>query len=85
MSTFVITSDFSILCAGCNHDGKLGLGDYEDRKEMTKMESNQRFVAISCGDYHTIGLDDQGNLYSCGDNSYGQLGLGDNTKRNGKN
>ena len=52
---------------------------------MERIEGDKIFVAISCGSLHTIVLDDQGNLYSFGYNRYGQLGLGDNSKRNEKN
>jgi alpha-tubulin suppressor-like RCC1 family protein len=38
-------------------------------------------IAISAGNYHSLGLDGYGNVYSFGDNYYGQLGHGNTTNR----
>ena len=38
--------------------------------------------AIGCGDYHSMVVTrDYAEVYTCGLNSYGQLGLGDTTNR----
>ena len=37
---------------------------------------------ISSGNWHTLFVSPEGNLYGTGQNSYGQLGLGDNNNRN---
>jgi alpha-tubulin suppressor-like RCC1 family protein len=41
-----------------------------------------KIVKIACGDNHTIFLANDGKVYSCGLNNYGQLGLGDITEMN---
>jgi alpha-tubulin suppressor-like RCC1 family protein len=38
-------------------------------------------ISIGCGGYHSVILSRQGDLYVCGSNQYGQLGLGDNMSR----
>ncbi|MDI6642051.1 MAG: hypothetical protein QME68_07060, partial [Elusimicrobiota bacterium] len=38
--------------------------------------------SVSCGEYHTIAIKTDGTLWAWGNNSMGQLGLGDNTDRN---
>lgn len=37
--------------------------------------SPQRYVAVACGSYHTVVLNDLGKLSACGNNQYGQLGI----------
>ena len=37
---------------------------------------------MECGYNHTIAVKTDGSLYSCGQNTYGQLGLNDTTHRN---
>jgi alpha-tubulin suppressor-like RCC1 family protein len=39
-------------------------------------------LSVTCGARHTIIITKNNELYSCGDNDYGQLGLGDNNNRN---
>ena len=38
---------------------------------------------ISCGRLHSIFVDINGNVYSCGRDQYGQLGINKNSKYNG--
>ena len=40
------------------------------------------FPSISCGDYYTFILKNDGTVFSTGYNNYGQLGLGDTTNKN---
>ncbi|MCX8687974.1 InlB B-repeat-containing protein [Bifidobacterium sp. B4142] len=40
-----------------------------------------RFSQISSGEYHSVAIGSDGNLYAWGDNQYGQLGDGTNTNR----
>jgi hypothetical protein len=40
-----------------------------------------KIVKVSCGDYHTMALDEFGNLWAWGKNTDGQLGDGTNTDR----
>lgn len=42
---------------------------------------HQKIVQISCGVSHMAVVDDQGNVYDWGSNSYGQLGLRDDDER----
>ncbi|MFL8619916.1 hypothetical protein Q3390_20375, partial [Clostridioides difficile] len=37
---------------------------------------------ITCGGSYTFIIKNDNTVWSCGSNSYGQLGLGDNTQRN---
>ncbi|MCL2451782.1 IPT/TIG domain-containing protein [Candidatus Saccharibacteria bacterium] len=40
------------------------------------MADGARIVQVAAGRYHSLALDDQGNVYAWGDNSYSQLGDG---------
>ena len=66
-----------------NGYGQLGLGDGNSRYTFTQITTNADDIKqIYCGWYYTIILKNDGTLWSCGDNAYGQLGLGDTTNRN---
>jgi len=64
----------------------LGLGDENDRnlpELLTKIpKESGKIIKIACGGYHTLLLDDKNQIYSFGENSFGQLGLGDDNSRN---
>eukprot|EP01084_Bolivina_argentea_P028041 52154_1 len=46
--------------------------------EKIKAFNNKKVVNIAAGTYHSLFLESNGNVWSCGDNEYGQLGIGDN-------
>src|SRR5437016_471272 len=67
--------------------GQLGLGDNQDRNILGNGSSafvprNMKAKTVSCGENHTVIIDLHGNVMTFGNNSYGQLGLGDNQNRN---
>lgn len=68
----------SIFCWGVNEYGELGISGAEDEHvlEAKKISWDQAsFVTyISCGSTHTLFLLNDGKLFSCGNNSNGQLG-----------
>ncbi len=58
-------------------DGTVGFsGDYSlDEVPMGDFEEGEKVVDISSGHHHHIIRTDRGNLYSCGDNTWGQLDI----------
>ena len=44
--------------------------------------ANKVIVSIACGTYHSMALDNTGNIYAWGNNNYSQLGNGDTTQQN---
>jgi alpha-tubulin suppressor-like RCC1 family protein len=65
---------------GCNHDGQLGLGDHGEgtqRNVPTEVPGVNEVVAVAAGPRNSFVLSRDGTVMACGDNHFGQLGLGD--------
>ena len=78
--TFILKNDGTLWGTGYNGNGELGLGDTNNRTTFTQITTNANNVKlISCGYYHTCILKNDGTLWGCGENAYGQLGLGQTT------
>jgi alpha-tubulin suppressor-like RCC1 family protein len=87
-STLIITNDTSnnLYSTGRNFEGQLGLGDNSDRNVYTNVTPNisgKKVIAVSVGSNFSLMLtsDATNNLYGCGYNGEGQLGLGDTGNR----
>ena len=82
--TFIIKNDGSVWSCGYNQYGQLGLGDVGNKSTFTQVTTNinNDVKQISCGEYHTFILKNDGSVWSCGYNTWGQLGLNDTTYRN---
>eukprot|EP01083_Nonionella_stella_P178757 632499_1 len=63
---------------GNGDNGTLGLGDEKNRSEPTICTAlmKKKIIKISSYYTHTLCVDANGCVYSWGENSYGQLGLG---------
>jgi len=78
-----LKTDGSLWAWGSNDHGELGLGDTDARDTPTQVGSDIDWTAVSCGgdlvdgDDHALALKSDGTLWAWGDNTYGQLGLGD--------
>lgn len=76
-------SNYDLYTSGLNDKGQLGLGDNTNRSNFTLIPTDYRWIIICAGPNFFIAIDmDEGYLWGCGDNSYGQLGLGDKVNRN---
>jgi len=80
--TFIITETGKLYASGSNSKGQLGLGDTTQRTTFTYVSSYANYVSkVACGDDFSFILQGDGQLYACGNNQYGQLGLGDTNNR----
>jgi alpha-tubulin suppressor-like RCC1 family protein len=77
-SAFAITETGDLYAWGNNGSGILGLGDLIDRSTPTLVTSNvSKFLKLNAA-LNTAGIEKtNGDIYVWGDNSVGQLGLGD--------
>ena len=80
--TFMIKNDGSVWACGYNYGGQLGLGSTTDKTSFTQVTENISDVKeIICGNSHTFMVKNDDTVWSCGNNGYGQLGLGNNTNQ----
>src|SRR3990167_4894177 len=69
------------ICGG-NQKGELGLGHTTQINSPQKNNNLSGIVAVAGGNpCFSMFLDKQGNVFTCGNNQYGQLGLGDKNDR----
>ena len=86
-----ILDNDSVKCWGHNVSGQLGLGDTNNRGDVTSemgdalsavnLGSGRTARAVACGDSFTCALLDTNQLKCWGSGTYGRLGLGDQTQR----
>uniref|UniRef100_A0A8D1F1N3 Secretion-regulating guanine nucleotide exchange factor n=1 Tax=Sus scrofa TaxID=9823 RepID=A0A8D1F1N3_PIG len=73
----IVTDQGSLFVCGLNKDGQLGLGHTEDVLYFTLCKSllGCPIQQVACGWDFTIILTKNGQVLSCGSNSFGQLGV----------
>ena len=80
--TFILKNDGTLWGCGLNNDGQLGLGDNTNKNTFTQVTTNANDIkSVYCGWSYTLILENDGTLWGCGNNSYGQLGLEDTNNR----
>ena len=73
----LMIKDNKVFACGSNSCGELGVGDTNDRNSFVMSTSLSETAAhISVGAGQSIAIDTEGNVYSCGDNTSGELGIG---------
>ena len=77
--SLALDSDGNLYSWGGNSTGQLGMGgdDYDSHNAPSKgsmPKDGTKFTQISAGYYHSLALGSDGNLYSWGDGTLGQLG-----------
>ncbi|OQS01680.1 regulator of chromosome condensation (RCC1)-like protein [Achlya hypogyna] len=74
----VVTTNGELLTFGMNDCGQLGLDhtQHQHTPQLVDALSSQVVTKVSCGLYHTVIITAGGDVYTCGKNDYGQLGLG---------
>ena len=74
--TFILKNDGSVWSCGYNNYGQLGLNNTADKTTFTQVTTNinNDVKQVACGDGYTFIVKNDGSLWSCGRNNYGQLG-----------
>jgi alpha-tubulin suppressor-like RCC1 family protein len=79
--SMALTSTGEVYAWGNGSDGKLGLGDEQDRSTPTLLPyfAQERIPVqnITAGYYHSSAIDEFGNVYTWGWGEHGQLGHGE--------
>ncbi|XP_028832430.1 probable E3 ubiquitin-protein ligase HERC6 [Denticeps clupeoides] len=76
--TFAISLQGFVYCCGANNAGQLGLNRTDDKGRFTICKAPALSIlgvcAISCGEAHTAVLTEDGQVFTFGEGSQGQLG-----------
>jgi len=77
---FAISNSGVIYGWGRNKSGQLALNDKKNRNSPQELEyfKGKHVINIVCSEYHSFFICENGEIYSCGGNNDGQLGLGNN-------
>lgn len=79
----MINTEKEVFLWGSNEDGQLGLGNRTQwRGEVVKHPTLRNIVNAAACNTSSMFIDEKGDLYGCGDNSYNQLGLLGGSKSN---
>jgi alpha-tubulin suppressor-like RCC1 family protein len=74
-----IKADGTLYAWGYNNAGQLGLGPPDSSPHSTPVQvgTDNKWVAVAAGYFHSLGIKADGSLWAWGGNDRGQLGLGD--------
>ncbi|XP_060550049.1 X-linked retinitis pigmentosa GTPase regulator isoform X6 [Pantherophis guttatus] len=77
--TLIYTEKRNLYATGGNSEGQLGLGGTEERSAfhlVSYFTSQHKIKQLAAGSYTSAALTEDGQLFMWGDNSEGQIGLG---------
>jgi len=82
LHTVALKTDGTLWTWGSNTNGQLGVNDITSRSTpVTTLLGGTNWKSISCANSYTVAIKTDGTLWSWGSNSYGNLGVNDNTSR----
>ena len=82
LHSLFLKNDGTVMASGRNMSGQLGDGGGIDYNAVPVQVSGLTgIIAVSAGDFHSLFLKNDGTVWACGDNSYGQLGDSTTTGR----
>jgi len=76
--TICITEEGKVYTFGRNDKGQLGTGDLGNRGAPTAVKGLEhlKIVKAAAGKTHSLFLTNQGEVWACGSNKFGELGIG---------
>lgn len=84
LSAFFLDSKGDLYIVGYNGDGYNFANSIENPRDYLtpyKVNTNIKFKEVFAGENHVLALDNNGKIYSWGNNNYGQLGHGNNINK----
>jgi alpha-tubulin suppressor-like RCC1 family protein len=76
-STIIIDENDNMFACGLNYSWQLGIGStYFSTDTLVEVLPKSNWKNISCGNFHTLAIRNDGTLWAWGKNEYGQLGNG---------
>ena len=79
--TFLLFEGGTIAACGSNYSGQLGLNDNNCRNRgFVFVPTASPVIQVVCGSYYTFLRFEDGTVAACGDNAYGQLGVGNGNR-----
>jgi hypothetical protein len=74
----VLDGNGNHFACGRNESGQLGTGDTIQKEKFTQVNLPVKFISLSAGyQDHSLGIAEDGSLWSWGSNDFGQLGQGE--------
>ncbi len=73
--TAILTKDGKLYTVGANANGQLGRNGTTEDNSLGQVSFSGTIVDVSVGHDHLLILDDKGQMWGVGNNSYGQLGV----------
>jgi alpha-tubulin suppressor-like RCC1 family protein len=83
----VVSSDGGVFAWGCNNFGQIGDGTFGNRNvpvgvNMSGVLMGKRITRVAAGEYFTVVISSDGEVFSWGKNDNGELGDGTNVTKN---
>jgi alpha-tubulin suppressor-like RCC1 family protein len=81
--TMFLTKKGSVYSCGSNDQGQTGHGGARERYQLTptKIMKLTNIVSLAAGHFHSIAVNNEGEVFAWGRNREGQLGVGDTQNR----
>ena len=73
----VLCDDGSVWSSGLDGDGEMGFGGETKQDEFTKIVAlkGHKIIQIKAAEYYSLFVEENGNVWSCGNNNHGRLGV----------
>lgn len=80
--SLILCNTGTVMSFGNNEFGQLGNGTTSSQQLTPVLVSGLNdVIAVACGSFHSLFLKNDGTVWACGNNYYGQLGDGTSTER----